>query len=235
MFVDLFKKYRSIIIPVVIGGVLLLVGWIVYYNVFTFHIQSVRPGTNSIQLRTPQIDVYFNREINTDTPPKVFLGDIPLELFDAPNNHSISINTWGLFAPGAKYTLFIRDVISTDGYTIKEESITVSISDDVEQLTHEQEDKILELQQEHKSSAIKDPILVYIPYEKNNYYISTGLPTENNKPEVKVTVFLSREDSESNQREAIITEAKESANGYLRSLDGIDISQYTVTYIIQEP
>lgn len=241
MFIEFYKAHARLINTVIVVSVLAVVGWIIYYFFFTFHITSITPNPSRASYLTPKLEVTFNRDLVTDGLKVEGEGVEVTSRVSDKNKLEISITSKRTI--DRTYKIKLVSVKSVKGDEMRNNTITLAALASTASLTDADRDAILNQQQENKPDVLNDPISYLIPYSTLQYSIEpTGSVDDKNKIVIKVIIFLSNADVKTN-RQAAIDSAKQAAMEYLKNgasfeaeeAQGVNPDNYTITYEIREP
>jgi hypothetical protein len=241
MLVDFYKLHARLINATIIFIILALVGWLIYYFVFTFHITSITPEPSRASYLTPKLEVTFNRDLVTEGL-KVEGEGIEITSRVSGKN-KLEINITSNRKIGTVYKIKIVSLKSTGGDEIRNHTINLAALSSEASLTDSDRKIILDEQQDNKPQVLNDPISYLIPYSTLQFSIEpTGQVDSKNKIVIKIIIFLSNADVKIN-RQAAIDSATLSALNYLKngaSLEakepqGVNPDNYTIKYEIREP
>jgi len=241
MFIDFYKQHARIINSIVIVSLLALIGWLVYYFVFSFHITSITPNPSNASYLSPKLEVKFNRELTTDGLKVEGEGiEITSRISD---KNTLEINLTSKRKIGETYKIKIIYLKSTSGDEFKNHTIMLAAVSSEASLTDADRDAILNKQQENKPDVLNDRIAGLIPYSTLQYAIEpTGRVSSDGKITIEIIIYLSNADVKIN-RQGAIDSAKQAALNYLRegeagestSPGGVNPDDYVIEYEIREP
>lgn len=239
MLVDFYKLHARLINTVIIFIVLALIGWLVYYFVFTFHITSITPDPSRASYLTPKLEVTFNRDLVTDGLRVEGEG---IELTSRiSGKNKLEINITSKRKIGTVYKINIVSLKSTGGDEIRNRSINLAALSSEASLTDADREAILNEQQDNKPQILNDPISSLIPYSTLQFSIEPTQELNNNKIVIRIIIFLSNADVKID-RQGAIDSAKNSAIEYLRNGasfegdgGGVNPDNYFIEYEVREP
>lgn len=242
MFVDFYKLHARLINTVVVVVVLALIGWLVYYFVFTFHITSITPDPSRASYLTPKLELTFNRDLVSDGLKVEGEGVTVTSRISGKNKLEINITSNRKI--GTIYKITIVSLKSSNGDEMRNHIINLAAVSSQATLTDADRDAILNEQQENKPEVLNDPISYLIPYSTLQFSIEPTSRVDNktNKIIIKIIIFLSNADIKIN-RQAAIDSAKQSALHYLKNgasfeseePQGVNPDNYIIEYEIREP
>lgn len=227
---EFLKKNRKKVAFIFVVLVVCLIGIFIYTSTTAFKVVSVSPNTQSISYLTPQFIVNFNRDIDSNS---VSISSNNISVSQKVTGKELRIFLGSSLVPNASYSIVISSVSSVDHAVIKDYVLSFTAASETDSLSPEDQKLILDTQQAHKDTALKDKIFGYLPYYKDTYYLAAVIGSDGQTITISATIFLSRSDM--SNKDGAINTAKKSIQGYLSTLSGIDISKYAITYSIQEP
>lgn len=234
MLTDFLAKYKR---PIIIGGgilVVLIVGWVIYYNVFFFHITSISPNPDKVSYLSPRLVVDFNKELVNNT---VQVSSKDITVNSTVQGKQLIINLPDNLKGDQTYTITVDSISSKNGDTIKNHSILLKTVLNSDSLTDADKKIILDKQQAAKSPIINDPIFSYLPYSTLDYSIDGALTNGDNIDKaitLTITITLSAADAKIDSA-AATEQYHQEALSYLNSLKGVDINKYNVFVDVINP
>lgn len=219
---------------VILGSVMALVTLIVWavVNSLSFRITSLSPNNVSgLSYLTPRLIVTFNRDVS-DQGLDITVGGVPVR--SSVEKNKVIINILNPLEINRSYTFVLRNVQSINHEIIKNQKITIT-TNSREDISDEDWVLVLDRQEAGKGDGVSNPILRYLPYYTDTYYLDSVVDNSGgvDKIALEATIFLTREDV--SNRENVINTIKSEIITYISSLEGIVPSDYLVRYKIQEP
>lgn len=211
-----------------------VIGYIIYYSFFTFHVTGVSPSPSKHSQHTPKIDITFNRPVKEfktlQVLPTTAAADMKIDgktitIFyeQLPTDEPVTITMTGITSQQG-------DVIDYD-LTIHPKEI------DFDAVPKDQKEAMLEVQDRH-TDANSDPIFQYVPHSNANYAIEAVRTDQDQETgearyAIDITVTLSSADVRIDRDEAVTRYTKE-AMDYLDTTE-LDLSGYDITTHVSEP
>lgn len=221
---------------IVIIGLLVvaLIGYLVYINFFTFSVTSTSPQNNRVSAKAPVIRIATNRTIK-DQPISFDDGGAGIIASIKFDKSTIIINLYQKLEVDKKYTITLKNIVSTDGYTISSYVYEFTPQDNDSYLSKEDTEIILN-RQNQKGAILADPVLNATPITGDAYVIKSSLdatPNGTGTVSIKAYIYLTREDM-SNYDKAV-ADYKAQIERELSKIKGYSADKYKITYIIQAP
>jgi hypothetical protein len=227
MLRDFYDQHRRAIFIGIITLTVIIIGAILFYTFFVFHITSITPDPRGASYLTPRLVVQLNKNIKKDSIKVVSKSGLNLET--EVKDSTLTINILTSMKVNERYTITIESLSSESGDEIKNHDITL-VTTKNGALNEEDEKIVLDRQQANKPDFFKDPILKYLPHSTLDYSIISKIyyvGTKDQKISIIITLELSAADVRTN-RDAAIQQYKQEAMNYLSSLEGVDLSKYEI-------
>lgn len=238
---QLLRRYRAIIVTVMVLGVVALIAWFIY-DASVFRLKGTNPANGSEASSSTQVvEFSFNKTLvdNMVADRIVVLvnGENPIkrvrESVEVVDN-KILINLVSLDID-TKYTFSISDIESEEGKTIDKVSLTFMTKYvPFGSLSEEERGQAIA---DVDSTENREPMLSLAPFETDEYRITyieqepTEAAPDGSTPKtskvIEIHVVLSNADYSDEKK--IVSARRERALNYLRSR-GVDLRNYTIKY-----
>lgn len=234
MLTDFLTRYKRLLI---IGGgvaILLIIGWVVYYSVFFFHITNVSPNPNNISYLSPRFVVEFNKDLAADSA-KVSSSDAAISA--SVSGKRLIINLPADLEGNKTYVITINTIGSKNGDVIKDHSISLKTVLNSDSLSDADRKTILDKQQASKTSTINDPIFNHLPHSTLDYSMTGSLTNDvggSHAITIDIEITLSAADAKIDSQTAVERYHQEALD-YLRSLKDIDSNNYDIFVNVINP
>lgn len=230
---DLASKKTPIIISIALL-VVALVGYLVYVNFFTFSVKSTSPSSNRVSAKAPVLRIVTNRTIS-DKEITFDDGKTGIVASIERNEGTVIVNLYQKLIVDKKYTITLKNITSTDGYTISSYAYTFTPKDNDGYLSTEDNAIILN-RQNQKGAILSDPVLNATPITGETFVIKSSLdatPNGTGIVSIKVYIYLTREDM--SDYEGSVAKYKTQVVNELAKIKGYSADKYKITYTIQTP
>jgi len=223
--------------PIIIVAALVviaLVGYLVYFNFFTFNVKSTSPNSNSVSAKAPVLRIVTNRTIS-DKKIEIDDGSAGIVASVEHNDTTVVVNLYQKLEVDKKYTVTLKNITSTDGYTIPSYTYTFTPKDNDAYLSTEDNAIILN-RQNQKGAILSDPVLNATPIEGEAFVIKSSLDaTPNGKGTVSIRVYIYLNRDDMANYDSAVEKYKAQVAAELSKIKGYSADKYKITYTVQTP
>ena len=225
---------RTPIIVIISLLVVALVGYLIYVNFFTFSVKSTSPNSGRVSAKAPVLRIVTNRTIS-DKEITFDDGKTGIVASIERNESTVVVNLYQKLIVDKKYTVTLKGITSTDGYTIPSYSYTFIPKDNDGYLSTEDNEIILN-RQNQKGEILSDPVLNATPITGDGFIIKSSLDaTPNGKGVVSIKVYIYLTRSDLDNYENSVAKYKTRVTDELAKIKGYSADKYKITYTIQTP
>jgi hypothetical protein len=218
------KRLSIILAPIAVA----LVAFGVYQSA-RFRVVGTDPGTDSVSVISPFIDVTFSKPINKDSVD-LKSDTTTLAGFSIVDDKVLRIKFSNLKL-NSKNKIVITEVDSKSGSKLKDLDVSFVAKDiPFQDLSKSQQQAILKLQ-DTPSPNRDDPILAYLPHSDLDYKLSANVVQGELTLDAELLLTAADVRIDAN---AAINSYKKEVTDYIKSI-GLDPAKYTINYKVIQP